>query len=168
MSKRLEDYVNCEWCKRSIHLNVSAKHKEMCPLSPVNSRIILLWIRSYVEKSSNLKRVKLYPKAVRYNEFARQKRLLSYNSVRRIFKKTRWRDIIDAIIWIAVSSDYVTEDEFPPHLRSLYHSTQFVEPIAYRNTMAKIEADEVSLLESIKQKRKGRRRNERSRVYSVR
>lgn len=158
MSKGPEDYMQCEWCHRLIHLNVSAKHKEMCPLSPTNSRIVLMWIKETVEKSSNLKRTKLYPKAVRYNEFARRKKLLSYNSMRRIFKKTLWKDIVNAIIWIAVSNDYVTEDEFPPHLRSLYHSTQFVEPKAYRNVLAKIEADESNLLESIKRKPKGRKR----------
>ena len=150
-------YMPCEWCSRKIHSRVSTSHKAMCPLKPENARTILLWIKQYIERSSSLKKVKLYPKAVRYNEFARQKKLLSYNSMRRTFKGMKWKDIIEAVIWIAVERDYVTLDDFPPSYRSLYHPTQYIEPNAYRSAMTKIEVEEEQLLDKTKQKRKKRK-----------
>jgi hypothetical protein len=78
--------------------------------------------------------------------------------MRRIFGNARWKDIIESVVWHAIANDYVTEDEFPPTLRSYYHPTQFVEPKAYRNALAKIEADEANLLEQTKHRPVKRRK----------
>lgn len=154
--------TRCKWCNRNITTTLLEHHEVRCPLSSENLRIVLNWIREYIEHSSNLNRIRIYPKAVRYNEFARRRGLLSYNSLRRVFRKTEWKSIIESMIWIAIANEYVSDDDFPPFMRQLFHSTQFVEPSAYRNALAKIEEDEQKLLDTKRKRVKNARKSNKS------
>lgn len=138
--------VACKYCGLNVTRSLLNHHTSRCPLSRSNLNRILVWIRDFIERSSQFGRIRIYPSAVSYNIFARRNRILSYNSLRRIFPGLEWKAILENLVEIAIKGNYVTEDEFPPFLRSLFSSTQFLSHIDFNYKIQLIDTIEASLL----------------------
>lgn len=142
----MERKISCKYCGLKVTRNLLSRHYRMCPLSENNLRLILIWIREYIERFSTFQNIRIYPKAVSYNIFADRNSILSYNSLRRIYPGEDWKTIVELLVTSGVKRNLITDDEFPPYVRAFYSSTQFLEPSAARLKTELIEIEESALL----------------------
>lgn len=138
--------VACKYCGLEITRSLLERHYEVCPLSGNNLRRILIWIRDYIERTSHFSKIKIYPKAVEYNIFAFRNKILSYNSLRRIYPLHSWKEIIERLVEDGVRRNVVSIDDFPPYMRGFFSSTQFLVSRDHMYKVDLIDVEETAIL----------------------
>lgn len=118
--------VYCSYCGKQINAKFIKKHTKECPINDENLKKILIWIREFIDKSSNFTEVLVIPEAKHYDAFSKANKILGYQSLRKMFEEREWWDIVIDLVAIGIENNVVTDDEFPNYYRSLYDNFLFL------------------------------------------